>query len=261
MIFCPLCSGSSGNSSFLESGGTRSLIDAGLSAKRIAELLKEIDIDIATISAILVTHEHSDHISGIGVLSKKYRIPVYANAECFNAMPAASREKIPASCIRLFDTDHLFFLSGLQILPFSTPHDAARSVGFSILSEGCKCTVMTDIGHIDERMLSIAADSDLLLIEANHDVDMLMAGSYPYQLKKRILSGRGHLCNEDCADALIALHERGVRNVILGHLSKENNSPELAQVTIDSALKTAGIHDMNIMIANRDHPLGMFSIS
>ena len=95
MIFCPLCSGSSGNSSFLESGGTRILIDAGLSAKRIAELLKEIDIDIATISAILVTHEHSDHISGIGVLSKKYRIPVYANAECFNAMPAASREKIP----------------------------------------------------------------------------------------------------------------------------------------------------------------------
>ncbi|MBR0445070.1 MAG: MBL fold metallo-hydrolase [Clostridia bacterium] len=261
MIFCPLSSGSSGNSSFLESGGTRILIDAGLTAKRIRALLEEIGIDISTISAILVTHEHSDHISGIGVLSGKYRIPVYANAECFNAMPATTRDKIPASCIRLFDTDHLFFLSGLQILPFSTPHDAARSVGFSIVSEGCKCTVMTDIGHIDDRMLSVAAESDLLLIEANHDVDMLMAGRYPYHLKKRILSGHGHLCNEDCARALIALHDRGVRNVILGHLSQENNSPELAQVTIDSALKAAGISDMNIMVANRDHPLGMFSIS
>ena len=261
MLFCPLCSGSSGNASFLESGGTRILIDAGLSAKRIAGLLDEIGIDVATVNAILVTHEHSDHISGVGVLSRKYRIPVYANAECFNAMPASTREKIPAACIRLFETDHLFFLSGLQILPFSTPHDSARSVGFSILSEGCKCTVMTDIGHVDERLLSIAADSDLLLIEANHDVDMLIAGGYPYALKKRILSGRGHLCNEDCAAALIALHDRGVRNVILGHLSKENNSPDLAQVTIDSALKEAGIRDMNIMIAERDRPLGMFSIS
>ena len=261
MIFCPLCSGSSGNASYLEAGGHRVLIDAGVSAKRITELLDQIRVDVSEIDAIFVTHEHTDHVNGIGVLTKKYRIPLYINAECFNAVPVSIREKIPAACVRVFDPDHAFSLHGLQVLPFSTPHDAAHPVGYSFTSEGCKCTVMTDIGHVSERMLSVAEGSDILLIEANHDVDMLLAGGYPYMLKQRILSRNGHLCNEDCARTLVELYGRGVRNVILGHLSAENNTPELAKVTVESMLRDAGIRDMNVVLALRDRPTGLFEVS
>lgn len=260
MLFCPLCSGSSGNSTFIEACGRRILIDAGLSAKRISELLEDIDVPVDSISAILVTHEHSDHINGIGVLSKKYQIPVYANAECFSSFPEAISSKIPTSCIRIFEPDHDFYISGIRVFPFSTPHDSSHSVGFCITAKGCKCTIMTDIGHIDSRMLEIASGSDVLLIEANHDIDMLNAGPYPYILKKRILSSHGHLSNEACGAALVELYRTGVRNVVLGHLSQENNTPELARITVESTLKANGIDDVNLTIAKKDMPAGIFDI-
>ncbi len=261
MVFAPLCSGSSGNCSFVEAGGTRFLIDAGISARHAAELLGMIGIPVETIGGILVTHEHSDHVSGIGVLSRKYDIPIFSNAACFAALPKSVSEKIPTSCIRIFETDHDFYFGGVRVLPFSVPHDAADTVGFSIFSEGFKVTVMTDIGRVDERIVSIAENSDLLLLEANHDIDMLMAGRYPYPLKKRILSPHGHLCNEDCADALTRLYGKGVRNVILAHLSSENNTPELCRVTVESYLSSRGISDMNITLAKRDLPTGIFRLS
>ena len=261
MIFVPLCSGSSGNCSYVEADGVRFLIDAGMSAKRITELLEDIDVPVESIRAILVTHEHSDHVSGVGVLAKKYGIPVFANTECFSAMPASLLEKIPASCIRIFDTDQDFFLSGVRIYPFHVPHDAANTVGYCIFAEGCKVTVITDVGRMDDRLISIAGESDLLLLEANHDVDMLLAGGYPYPLKQRILSPHGHLCNEDCGRALVKLHDRGVRNVVLAHLSRDNNTPELCRVTIESTLQAEGITDMRIAIAKRDGPTGIFRIS
>lgn len=261
MLFCPLCSGSSGNSTFIEANGFRFLVDAGVSAKRIKELLEDIDIPVESIQAILVSHEHSDHVAGIGILAKKYQIPVYADAECFAKMPSSVMGKIPATCIRIFEPDHDFFLSKVRVFPFSTPHDSARSVGFSISAEGMKCTIMTDIGHFDNHLLSAASDSDLLMIEANHDVDILNAGSYPYVLKRRILSQNGHLSNDACGNALVELYRTGVRNVILGHLSQENNTPELARITVESILKANEIHDMQLAVAQKDRPVGIFQLS
>ena len=261
MLFCPLCSGSSGNASFLEAEGRRFLIDAGLPRKRIAALLESIGVPLHTIDAVFLTHEHVDHVAGAGVLARAHHIPVYAAADCFSALPPSVGE-IPAACMRVFEPDREFFCGKVRVFPFSTPHDAAHAVGYSFMAEGRKVTVMTDVGHVDERLLTQLSGSDLVLLEANHDVDMLLAGPYPYPLKQRILSRRGHLCNEDCGRALIALHERGVRNVILGHLSRENNTPELARVTIEAMLESAGIlSDMRVSVALRDRPLGLFEIA
>ena len=261
MLFCPLCSGSSGNASFLEAEGRRFLIDAGLTRKRIAALLESIGVPLHTIDAVFLTHEHVDHVAGAGVLARAHHIPVYAAADCFSALPPSVGE-IPAACMRVFEPDREFFCGKVRVLPFSTTHDAAHAVGYSFMAEGRKVTVMTDVGHVDDRLLTQLSGSDLVLLEANHDVDMLLAGPYPYPLKQRILSRRGHLCNEDCGRALIALHERGVRNVILGHLSRENNTPELARVTIEAMLESAGIlSDMRVSVALRDRPLGMFEIA
>ena len=259
MKLIPLCSGSSGNSTYIETDDARILIDAGFSCKRISEMLASVGVSAAELDAILVTHEHTDHIKGIEVLSKKYGIPVYANAGCWNKLITLCA-KIPPAKVRVFESDMDFYIGKTRVLPFTTPHDSAHSVAYAITSSGRKAVVCTDIGHVDKRMLSLLAGADILLIEANHDVDMLMAGPYPYDLKKRILSGNGHLSNEDCGRALVSLYSSGVRNVILGHLSAENNFPPLAVETVRGVLQMAGISDMHIALAKRDAPTGVFEI-
>ncbi len=260
MLFSPLCSGSSGNASYLEAGGVRLLVDAGVTAKRLREMMALIDISPEGLDAILITHEHSDHVSGIGVLSRKYDIPIYAAAECWENMPKSVGE-IATKNIRVFEPDRDFYLKQLCVHPFSTPHDAAHAVGYTFVHGGKKLSIMTDIGHVSSRMIDAVADSDLILLEANHDVDMLKAGSYPYPLKMRILSSHGHLCNEDAGLVLQKLHDRGVKNAILGHLSEENNTPELALVTVQSMLEQAGLLDsMFVTVADRFQPCGLFEI-
>ncbi len=259
MRFCPLCSGSSGNATYIEAGSARILIDAGLSCKRITELLQMIGVDPCTLSAILVTHEHIDHVRGVNILSKKYDLPVYANADTWSVLKAPFKDVAPKN-VCVFESDRDFYLSGVRILPFSVPHDAIHAVGYTLFFGGHKVGVCTDLGHVDARILSILSGCDLLLFEANHDVDMLMAGSYPYLLKKRILSGSGHMNNDDCGRALVKLHETGVKNVILGHLSRENNYPALAMVAVRAALEGAGIDDMQLAIAAREEPTGVFEI-
>ncbi len=261
MRLCPLCSGSSGNSTYIEAGNVRLLIDAGLSCKRITELLRTIGADPAQLSAILVTHEHIDHIRGINILSKKYRIPVYANAECWQQMRGQLKDVTPGN-VCVFESDRVFYIDSVAILPFSSYHDSVHAVGFTVAHKGHKAAVCTDIGHVDKRIIELLSDCELVLLEANHDVDMLMAGSYPYLLKKRILSGTGHLCNEDCGKALVELYHRGVKSAILGHLSAENNYPELALITVHAALEAAGIGDeMQIALAKRDEPTGVFELA
>ena len=260
MKFCPLCSGSSGNATYIEAGSARLLIDAGLSCKRITELLGRIGVTPGSLSAILITHEHVDHIRGVNVLSKKYDLPVYANAETWSVMREPLKDVAPKNmCV--FETDRDFYLGGVRILPFAVPHDAVRCVGFTVSEGARKVAVCTDLGHADERILSVLYDSDLVLFEANHDVDMLMAGSYPYLLKKRILSGSGHMNNEDCGKAIVKLCETGVKNVILGHLSRENNYPELAMVTVRAVLEDAGVADkVRLAVAAREEPTGVFEL-
>lgn len=260
MKLCPLCSGSSGNATYIEAGNARLLIDAGLSCKRITALLERVGVDPRALSAILITHEHIDHVRGVNILSKKYDIPVYANADTWSVLKAPLRD-VAAKNVCVFESDRDFYLAGARILPFSVPHDAVHCVGFTVSAQGHKVGVCTDLGHVDARILSILSGCDLLLFEANHDVDMLMAGSYPYLLKKRILSGNGHMNNDDCGRALVKLHETGVKNVILGHLSQENNYPALAMIAVRSVLEEAGIaNDMQIAVAAREEPTGVFEI-
>jgi phosphoribosyl 1,2-cyclic phosphodiesterase len=259
MKFSPLFSGSSGNCSFLEAGSVRILIDAGLPGRAITDALSKLDVTPDTLSAILVTHEHSDHINGVGVLARKYKLPVYANERTWIAM----RDKIgnvPQGQIRIFETDRDFYLRELNVLPFSTPHDSAESVGFCFMHKYSKISTMTDIGHVSGRMLDIVEHSDLLLLESNHDVEMLLAGSYPYHLKQRILSDKGHLSNENAGKSLAKLYLRGLRNVILGHLSHENNLEPLALETVKMVLRQEDIPDtaVNIGLAHRDRPSGIY---
>ncbi len=254
--FCPLCSGSSGNSVLVSANGTNILIDAGVSARRIEAALASIDENTSSVDAIFVSHEHIDHIRGIGVLSRKFDIPVYANEATWHCLKKSvnSAGNIQEKNIRYFTNEKPVEINGLTVLPFNTPHDAAESSGFNIFVSGVKLTVATDLGHINKRLLGYLEGSDLLMLESNHDIEMLKAGPYPYYLKKRILSDTGHLSNEMAGKVIAYLASRGTKSFVLGHLSKENNIPELAAGTVCRELETRGIkpgRDITLSVAAR----------
>ena len=260
--FCPLFSSSSGNSIFVGTEKTKILIDAGLSGAKITTELKKIGVNPEELSAILVTHEHSDHISGVGVLSRRYHIPVYANAGTWAAMRGKLGAIETANVVE-FETGGDFSIGDLNIRPFATPHDAAEPVGYAVCAGSCKASIATDLGCIREGWLSEVAASDVLLLEANHDVNTLEAGRYPYELKKRILGRKGHLSNDDAGRAAVELVRRGVRAIVLGHLSGENNFPELAYASVSCTLEENGFvpgRDLALSVAKRDGHSEMFSM-
>lgn len=252
MRFCPLFSGSSGNSLYIEAGNVRLLVDAGLPGRTISAALSEVALDARGIDGILITHEHSDHISGVGVLARRYHIPVYANEGTWNVMEHAIGPIAP-SLMRTFETGRDFFIGETNILPFATPHDASESVGFAIDDGMHKLSVMTDIGHVNTRMLDAVRHSELLLIESNHDVEMLKVGPYPYPLKRRILGEDGHLSNENAGHALASLFVQGLRRAVLGHLSRDNNTEALAYETVRAVLRDNDIPDnmFEVTLAHR----------
>jgi phosphoribosyl 1,2-cyclic phosphodiesterase len=251
--FCSLFSGSSGNCLFVEGHNTKLLIDAGVSCKRITTALEEIEKNISEITAIIVTHEHSDHTSGVGNLSKKYNIPVYASLKTWEGMPL-QLQKVSKSNIKYFSVGSQFKIGDLIIHPFSTPHDALDPCGLNIFYGEKKITIATDVGHISNQLIEYMYGSNLLFLESNHDVDLLKVGSYPYFLKRRIISDIGHLSNESAGNTIGTLAKSGVNKFILGHLSKENNFPELAYQTVCSCLTSSGvsIDDISLDIAKRD---------
>ncbi len=259
MRFIPLFSGSSGNSSYIEAGGTRLLVDAGLAGRMITDALDEVDVRAETLSGILVTHDHIDHTKGVGVLSRKYDLPVYATAGTFRAMAPIVRE-LAFPNVRLIRPGEDFYIGQINVIPFATPHDAAEPCGFCFVEGGKKLCYMTDIGCFRESMFDAAAGSDLMFIESNHDIEMLKHGPYPYPLKQRILSEHGHLSNAKCGEALVRLYETGVRFAVLAHLSAENNTEEKAFSTVTRVLEEAGIGDMQIVVAKRDGITGCFNI-
>ncbi len=261
MRFCPLYSGSSGNALLVLADGAAILVDAGLPGRTVTDALARAGVAPERLAGILVTHEHSDHIKGVGVLARRYRLPVYANAGTWNGMLPFTGE-IPAPQVRVFETGRDFFLGGMNVLPFGTPHDAAEPVGFAFRQGGSKLSILTDAGHVNAPMLDAVAGSGLILIESNHDVDMLKAGPYPYPLKKRILGDRGHLSNDACGAALAALYGRGVRRAVLGHLSRENNYESLALATVRGALRENGIPDaaFSLSLAHRDQVGEMYAV-
>jgi phosphoribosyl 1,2-cyclic phosphodiesterase len=252
--FCSLYSGSSGNAIFLSTDKVKILIDAGLSGKKIEKALVSIDENPSDLSAILVTHEHSDHIKGIGVLSRRYDVPLYANELTWSSM-GDSIGNISMENIKYFETGEIFEICDLSIEPFPIPHDAGEPVGFNFYLGRRKITVATDIGHVDMELTGYMEGSDLLLLEANHDTEMLKVGPYPQWLKMRILGERGHLSNETAGDVITAMAEKGTRNFLLGHLSRENNFPELAYQTVCNALTEKGIdvgRDVSLDVVRRD---------
>ncbi len=225
--FCTLFSSSSGNCIFVSDGSTNLLIDAGVSASKIVNALDSIGVSPNEIDGILVTHEHSDHISGVGVLTRKYNIPVYGNETTLSAMQTSSGVAVPG-CLRTIVTGESFKIRSAQIRSFRTPHDSASSVGYTITMEDAKLGVATDTGCVTKPMLSALAGCEAVVIESNHDVNMLNSGPYPYVLKKRILSDSGHLSNENCAWLATQLALWGTKHIVLGHLSDKNNTPSKA---------------------------------
>ena len=229
--FCSLYSGSSGNSLFVQTRKTNLLVDCGESAKRIVNSLSDIDVNIEDIDAILVTHEHSDHVKSLGTLSRKYNIPVYTNIETLEAMPE-QKNKIQMNNIHLFDFSKDFDIGDLHIHPFSIPHDAANPCAFNIFHNDKKISIATDIGHITPEIIHNLEKSIFVLLESNYDPNILKYSPYPYHLKERISGPYGHLSNEIAAETISNLINSGLKNAMLGHLSKENNFPELAYKTV-----------------------------
>lgn len=253
MKFCSLYSGSSGNSLFVSNNSTKILIDAGLSGKKIQSALDAIAEDPRGIGAIMVTHEHSDHIHGVGVLSRRFDLPVYANQKTWEAMKK-DLGKIADHNIRIFDFEKPFNIQDLQIEAFKTSHDAADSAGFVISDGKNQLGIATDSGMITPEMRSALCGCDLVVLESNHDVSMLEAGSYPFYLKQRIKSDFGHLSNETAGDLALALVEDGTRQLVLAHLSQENNYPLLAYETTARILNQAGVvidRDVKLCVAKR----------
>lgn len=237
--FCPLFSSSSGNCTYIGSASGGILIDAGVSAKRIVEALDGIGVGIDSIGAIFITHEHGDHISGLRVLANKHRIDVYTSKGTLRALEYMNcltdnytAEVIPTEGISVND---------MHIRAFHTSHDVNESVGYSIMTaDGRRITIATDTGIVNDETMQALHGSDLVMIESNHDVAMLQNGPYPYVLKRRILSDRGHLSNDVCSQTVTELVNEGTARFCLAHLSKENNFPELAYQTSVSALSMVG---------------------
>ncbi len=252
--FCSLSSGSSGNCQYLETSNAKILVDSGFSGKKTEELLKSIDIDPGDLDGIFVTHEHIDHTRGVGVLSRRYDLPIYANKNTWLGMEDKIGN-IKDKNIKIFTTERFFEFKDLDIYPLSTFHDANEPVGYILFHGDIKISIVTDTGIINDKMVEKIKDSNLYFIESNHDEYMLKEGLYPLHLKRRILSPYGHLSNEDAGGVLAdVLRGRGEK-VILGHLSKDNNIPELAMDTVTNILTNRGLdvkNDIDLGLSFRD---------
>ena len=255
MLFCPLFSGSSGNALFVQYGQTRLLIDAGKTGKTIFDALDQIGVDPKTLDGVLITHEHSDHIKGAGVLCRKLKIPVYATEGTWRAMDGKVGA-IPPDLRVAFDKTQDFYIGQIGVTSFAIPHDAADPVGYRLWGGNVSIATATDLGHFTKIVQENVSGANLVLLESNHDPEMLrMNDHYSSYLKQRILGRHGHLSNEACAEALVQLVDSGVQNVILGHLSGENNTPELAMRVSESRIELEGIRlgvDLCLDIAHRD---------
>ena len=235
--FCPLASGSKGNSLFLGTAKTRILIDAGIRASVLQKRLEELSVDLQTIEAVLVTHEHTDHIQGIASLSQKFRIPIFANAETAKGI-CSSLKMRPR--FKIFTTGEPFSFSDLEVYPFTIPHDTLDPVGFAIQTQGIKIGICADLGHVTSLVQKQLERSDYLYLEANHEPSMVYACNRPEVYKQRVLSKQGHLSNAACASLLTSLCHPNLKHVYLAHLSSECNTPEVALRTVQSALSQRG---------------------
>lgn len=256
MQLCSIVSGSSGNCIYAGSDNTHLIIDAGISGKRVENGLNEIDLSTKDINGILVTHEHSDHIAGLGVLARRYSIPIYATAGTINAILCTkSLGKIDTSLLHEVSEDVDFEIGDIKVHPISISHDAAQPVAYRLNSGKKSVAVMTDLGYFNDYIVENLIGLDALLLESNHDIRMLETGPYPYPLKQRILGNRGHLSNENAGRLLNRVLNDNIKKVFLGHLSQENNMAELAYETVrlevDMGEGEYHFSDFDISVASR----------
>ena len=263
MVFCSLYSGSSGNSMFIGTEKAKILIDAGLPGRKIDMAFQEIGQNPRDVKGIFITHEHSDHIKGVGVLSRKYDIPIYANADTWSAMEG-SIGKVKEHNIKVIDKRSLTQIEDINIKAFNIPHDASSPMGYTVSDEKKSISVATDFGTFTKEIYDNIKESEIILLESNHDVNMLKFGPYPYTLKRRILSEIGHLSNDDCGTAIIELVKHKLnKKIILGHLSTTNNHPDLAYQTVLNVIRENGIkenEDIILTMADRHSPSNYITI-
>ena len=239
MRVCTLASSSSGNCAVVSRGSTHLLIDAGISLRRIKAGLQLIGLSPGDLGGLLVTHDHIDHVSGIGMLTKHFKTPVFLSFGASDGVSSAHPESEPF--LNRFETGTGFDFGGMIVRSFSTPHDAYGSVGYTFEADGTKLVYATDLGCVTGEVADAAMGADVAVLEANHDRDMLKSSAYPPFLKKRILSGTGHLANNDCGVFASHLAVSGTRYIMLAHLSRENNTPGLARSAVEMSLGDVGL--------------------
>lgn len=259
MELCSIASGSSGNCICVGSDDCHLLIDAGISGRRIEEGLHQLDLKCEELKGILVTHEHIDHIAGLGVLARRYGLPIYATAGTADAiLRTKSLGKVDETLFRVVEPDVDFVVGDLTVEPIAISHDAAEPVAYRIRHGEKSAAVITDLGTYDDGLVAKLQDLDVLLLEANHDVNMLQVGPYPYPLKQRILGNRGHLSNERSGHLLGKVLHDGFKAAVLGHLSKENNYAKLAYETVRLEILNGDNpyrgDDFPVYVAKRDMP-------
>lgn len=264
MKLCSIFSGSSGNCIYVGSEHANILVDAGNSGKKIEAGLDSIQVDPKEIDGIFITHEHLDHIKGVGIMARRYQMPIYGTVETIHAiLKTKNIGKIPEELIHAVEPDRTVQLKDMEINPFCISHDAANPVCYTFSSNGHKVGIATDLGTYDEYIIEHLKDSEILLLEANHDINMLQVGPYPYILKKRILGDRGHLSNDNSGKLICSLLHEKMKHIFLGHLSHENNYPELAFETVKYELSQSESPYKNsckVSVAKRDEPSMLVSV-
>lgn len=257
MRLCSIASGSSGNCIYVGDDHTHLLVDAGISKKRIEEGLGKLDVKGNELDGILITHEHVDHIQGLGVFSRKYGVPIYATRGTIEGIKnCKTLGKMPDGLLHPIEVNQEFALGELQIHPFEISHDANEPSGYRIENGNQSVAVATDLGKYDDYIVQKLQNLNAIVLEANHDIHMLEVGPYPYPLKRRVMGDKGHLSNELSGRLLCDILHDELQCVVLGHLSKENNYEELAYETVKLEI-TMGDNpykgeDINLMVAKRD---------
>ncbi|KKE78291.1 MBL fold metallo-hydrolase [Bacilli bacterium] len=257
--FSVLASGSTGNAFYIESEQQKLLVDAGLSGKKLTELFQKIQVDPNDLSGILVTHEHSDHIKGLGIFARKYNLPIYANEKTWKAMDK-SIGKVSVDQRFLFQMEEVKTFEDMDVESFGVSHDAAEPMFYTFHSNGKKVALVTDLGYVSERIKKTVEDADAYIFEANHDVEMLRMGRYPWSVKRRILGDSGHVSNEDSGLALADIISNRTKRIYLAHLSLDNNMKDLARMSVDQVLQERGIN-IGLYDTDPEEPTSLFEVS
>src|SRR6516165_916739 len=255
-----LASGSRGNSAVVQTSSTRILVDAGISGRETFKRMKALGEDPRALSAIVITHEHSDHVYGVATLSKKLKVPIFMTGPTHQAWARSMRDengvRPTLERLEVFSAGRSFQVGDIAITPFTIPHDAADPVGFTFRAEGVKIGFATDLGYVPASVCDHLRRCDVLLLEANHDLEMLRVGPYPWSVKQRVMSRVGHLSNDALAQFLRNDYDGGAAYVVLAHISEQNNHPEIARLAAEKALgKQLTLIQNRVVLASQSTPM------